>query len=71
MPALDGRGLLHGLDNPPPVIVLSAFGYFEAEEVGRRLVGKVTTFIRKPSPRMSCLLRWLALSRGQQASPIA
>ena len=50
LPEVDGPGLLAELDDPPPVVVLSAFLAYDQDEVCRRLAGKVATFIRKPSP---------------------
>jgi DNA-binding response OmpR family regulator len=50
LPLLTGEELLKELTNPPPVIVLSGFAYFDQDEVCRRLAGKVKAFIRKPSP---------------------
>jgi DNA-binding response OmpR family regulator len=50
LPGLDGPGLLAGVDDALPVVVLSGFVHFDQDEICRRLAGKVTTFIRKPSP---------------------
>jgi CheY-like chemotaxis protein len=46
MPRLDGLGLLRGLENPPPAIVISA--YFVDDEVRRSLGSKVSSYLRKP-----------------------
>ncbi len=64
LPGVDGPGLLAGLDDPPPVIVLSAFATYDEEDVCRRLAGKVSTFIRKPSPPHVVLAAIEDVARG-------
>jgi len=47
MQLLDGFGLLDRLDDPPPVVLVSARSY-DTEVMARR--GKIHSFIRKPVP---------------------
>jgi CheY-like chemotaxis protein len=53
LPVLNGVELLASQEKPPPVVVLSAFSYFDQEEVQRRFGNKVSAFLRKPAtPRL-------------------
>jgi CheY-like chemotaxis protein len=55
LPVLSGPELLASLPNPPPVIVFSAFSYFDQDAVQERFAGKVSAFLRKPSSPESLL----------------
>jgi len=46
------------------VIVLSAFATYDEDDVCRRLAGKVSTFIRKPSPPHVVLAAIEDVARG-------
>jgi len=48
LPRMDGPEVLDALDAPPPVIVLSAFEYFDEDEMRERFGSKVFAFLRKP-----------------------
>ena len=55
LPVLSGPDLLAALDDPPPVIIFSAFSYFDQDAVQKRFAGKVSAFLRKPSSPESLL----------------
>jgi two-component system KDP operon response regulator KdpE len=48
LPLLNGTELLASLEDPPPVVVYSAFEYVDQDEVHRRFGDKVSAFLRKP-----------------------
>jgi len=48
LPRLDGPEVLDALDAPLPVIVVSAFEYFDEDEMRERFGSKVFAFLRKP-----------------------
>lgn len=49
MPKMNGLELLNSIDVPPPeVIVYSAFEYFDADDLERRLGTKIRVSLRKP-----------------------
>jgi len=55
LPVMSGPELLASLPKPPPVIVFSAFSYFDQAAVQERFSGKVSAFLRKPSTPESLL----------------
>ena len=55
LPVMSGPELLTSLPNPPPVIVFSAFSYFDQDAVQERFAGRVSAFLRKPSTPESLL----------------
>jgi DNA-binding response OmpR family regulator len=53
LPVLNGVELLASQEKPPPVVVLSAFSYFDQSDVQRRFGNQVSAFLRKPAaPRL-------------------
>lgn len=50
LPRLDGIGVLDALDHPPPVVIFSAFEYYNEGDVRARYSSKVLAFLRKPVP---------------------
>ena len=49
MPRVDGAGVLAALDDPPPVIVHSAYDYGEEDSIRSRFGSKVCAFLQKPA----------------------
>ena len=50
LPDVDGTDLLASGEELPPVIVVSAFAYFDQIELESRFGSRVSSFIRKPAP---------------------
>jgi len=50
LPRLDGPDMLDLLDDPPPVVVFSAFEYFNENEMRQRFGPKVFAYLQKPVP---------------------
>jgi CheY-like chemotaxis protein len=48
LPRLDGIGVIDALEDPPPVILVSAFEYFDEQIMRDRLESKVVAFLQKP-----------------------
>jgi len=48
LPRLDGPAVLDVLHVPPPVILISAFGYLDENELRARFGSKVFAFLQKP-----------------------
>ena len=55
IPGIDGSELLASLDDPPPVVVYSAFSFFDQRKVLAALKGRVTRILRKPAPPQALL----------------
>jgi CheY-like chemotaxis protein len=52
LPRMDGRAVIEALDNPPPVVVISALDSCEETEIRERYGWKLFECLRKPvSPR--------------------
>lgn len=69
MPILDGYGLLDRLDDPPPVLVLTANGY-DSKLAERR--AKIFDFVQKPvhaDHLIALIARALAQSPAEEAEP--
>lgn len=50
LPLLDGVGVLDALTEPPLIIVVSAFQYYNEQAVRDRFGSKVFAYLRKPVP---------------------
>ena len=50
LPRLDGIGVLDAMEDPPAVIVVSAFEYFDEDAMNSRFESKVFAFLQKPIP---------------------
>jgi CheY-like chemotaxis protein len=48
LPRLDGIGVLDALEYSPPVVVVSAFEYFDEYTMRERFGAKVVAFLQKP-----------------------
>jgi two-component system, NtrC family, nitrogen regulation response regulator NtrX len=55
LPRLDGLGVLDAMEDPPIVIVLSAFEYFDEDSMHSRFESKVFAFLQKPIPPIRLL----------------
>lgn len=55
LPRLDGLGVLDAMQDPPIVIVLSAFEYFDEDAMHSRFASKVFAFLQKPIPPVRLL----------------
>jgi len=48
MPGVDGFGVLDAVEDPPPIVVVSALEYFTAQDVLGRFGDKVSAVVQKP-----------------------
>ncbi len=66
MPRLDGSVVLASLDDPPPVVIVSAFDSFNEDDVHRTFGPKVYACLRKPVPPERLVSVVTEATRGRQ-----
>lgn len=65
MPRCDGVAVIEALDDPPPIVIVSAHGLADDEQ--KKVGSKVVAVLRKPVPPRQLLARVDSVLRGEGA----